>query len=193
MPTTPLGLVYPASTDNVQLWTHLQLLAESVDTAVTADRARLAAIEGNLIDAVKITTNPFFAFAGAGAEVDVAAPRLSGTLVAGAAYVIIGQAIYATSDGTSEFQVRFRTTTATSGPHLGSVRLGKTPAGGAGINVAWAIPFIAAGSGATTIYASLLRTSGAGNVQLESGGSSPSTVAFNTLVKVGTGGTLRTA
>jgi hypothetical protein len=49
MPTTALGLHYPASTDNVQLWTHLQTLATDVDTAITADRARLTALEGQLV------------------------------------------------------------------------------------------------------------------------------------------------
>jgi hypothetical protein len=46
MPTTALGLVYPASTDNVQVWTHIQTLATGVDTLITADRARLTTLEG---------------------------------------------------------------------------------------------------------------------------------------------------
>jgi hypothetical protein len=45
MPTTTLGITYPASTDNVQLWTHLQQLAEDADGLIGDDRDRLDVLE----------------------------------------------------------------------------------------------------------------------------------------------------
>lgn len=37
MPTTPLGITYPASTDHTRLWEHLQNLATTADTAIGSD------------------------------------------------------------------------------------------------------------------------------------------------------------
>lgn len=38
MGTTPLGIVYPESTANTQLWTHFQTMADDVDGLIDTDR-----------------------------------------------------------------------------------------------------------------------------------------------------------
>lgn len=48
MPTTGHGIVYPTSAGNVNLWEHIQNLADSVETALVAENAKtLYAIKGS--------------------------------------------------------------------------------------------------------------------------------------------------
>lgn len=44
MPTTPLGLTYPLSSEHTRLWEHLQNLAESADDAISLLVKRLGLV-----------------------------------------------------------------------------------------------------------------------------------------------------
>lgn len=188
MPDTSLGITYPASTDSVQIWTHLQTLADDVNTLITADRARLTAIEASLVDAVNVTTNPIIAAAAFSSETDVPRLALSGTVVAGSAYAFVGQLLYSFTNTDTEADLRIRHTTAVSGTLIGRTRLSKVPTSGFGMHVSWWVPWIATSSGAMNFYISVKRSTGTGNVSLDGGDAT-----FAGLVKLATGGTLRTA
>lgn len=97
MPTTTLGLVYPASTDNVQLWTHLQTLAESVDTLVAAGRAAEYQLIGERLQTAIISSTS----AGGHVETFGATGMITATLTAGAKYKVTysGAALGAAGDG----------------------------------------------------------------------------------------------
>ena len=61
MPTTPLGITYPASTDHNRLWEHFQTLANKVDAlmpvAYSADLgATVTGISTGRQDAVTLPT-----------------------------------------------------------------------------------------------------------------------------------------
>lgn len=68
MPSTPNGIVYPASSDNVQLWTHFQNMANSLETLVAAmlnpPRAKIKAtsavsVPNNAVTSISADTTDF--------------------------------------------------------------------------------------------------------------------------------------
>ena len=141
-----------------------------------------------VVDAVNLTTNPVIATAAFASETNVPSMQLSASVVAGAMYLIFGQLTYSMTNTDTETNLRFRRDTAVTGTLLGSVRLGRPPFAGFGEQVAWSIPWVAASTGAVSVYCSILRGAGTGNTTLEGG-----TSAFVGMRLIDPAGTLRTA
>lgn len=134
------------------------------------------------MDIVNVTTDPAATYGTYTSETNLSRFALSASLVNNAMYVLAGQCLYAADNSDTEGALRWRHTTTVSGTLLGTVRLNRVPATGAGLHVSWWVPFRAPSTGTLNVYASLQRTSGTG--QLTIGGGS---YTFASLTRLGTG------
>lgn len=114
MPLTPLGIRYPASSDQVRVWEDLQELAEDVDNLIDIDR--------DARDAEWFTYPPAFTGSVSGGSIGNATVTARYTLIGRTVHVLVDVVWGSTtSAGTGSLRVSLPTNArATSPAHIGS-------------------------------------------------------------------------
>lgn len=141
---------------------------------------------GKLLDATNVTITPVIAAAAFSSETDMPRMQLTATVESGSAYVFAGQGSYSFTNADTEGDIRIRHTTAVTGTLIGRIRLGKVPGIGVGYHFSWHIPWVADTSGSTNFYFSVKRGTGTGNISVDGGDAT-----FSSLYRIGAAGTIR--
>jgi len=160
MPTTPLGITYPQSTDHTRLWEHLQALAESVDTLLTGQPTVRKATE------VLTATSATFTS-------ETVIHSVTASLVAGKVYwVTLDTQMRSTVASTDRMTCRIRED-GIAGNQLQDITLYQADTL---INVPFHLEgeYTATATGAKTFVATGLRLSGSGTIVRNGGASQPS-------------------
>lgn len=161
MPTTPRGIVYPASSDHTRLWEHLQTLASTADAAVQA-----------VADLTVVTLATDTAVSAGFTTVETVTDSVTATLVAGQRYRVTWDGAFVSTIAGDVVLYRIREDNG-AGTVLQSYRttLSVQNIGFGAHMEAW---YTAAASGSKTFVMAAVRSVGTGTVTRTASATTPS-------------------
>jgi hypothetical protein len=162
MPTTSLGIRYPASTDNYRPHTDMQNLATDVDTLLVGEGPIQRRVATNIV-----TTNSALI-----TTVETVVQTVVATLVAGRTYRITVAGACLTSQAPVNTRVRVREDSV-SGTILQSRNCSTGPSAADAAPATYEAEYTAASSGSKTIVVTIQQQTGTGNHQWQASATSP--------------------